>query len=159
MVTALANQIGMSRKPSIAARHAQGVSNRWIAVLLSLHQDTWTEKVSGVFLSETRKRVLAPFPGPCTWPPARKPKSCLVKQAFNLQDRRKSPGLPPGLLPAEDSQGDCEGQDAPEGEREAGAGEFDQRLAFQHDPPQGVVERGEGQGADEWLHRLGESVG
>ncbi|MFM8289625.1 MAG: helix-turn-helix domain-containing protein [Planctomycetaceae bacterium] len=36
----MANQISMSQKQSIAALHAQGVSNRQIAALLNLHRDT-----------------------------------------------------------------------------------------------------------------------
>jgi FixJ family two-component response regulator len=36
----MANQISMSQNQTIAALHAQGVSNRQIAALLNLHRDT-----------------------------------------------------------------------------------------------------------------------
>jgi hypothetical protein len=54
----MANQIGMSQKQSIAALHAQGVSNRQIAALLNLHRDTVNLHVR---LLKTENRPEAPL--------------------------------------------------------------------------------------------------
>jgi hypothetical protein len=54
----MANQISMSQKESIAALHAQGVSNRQIAALLNLHRDTVNRHVR---LLKTENRPEAPL--------------------------------------------------------------------------------------------------
>ena len=59
----MANQISMSQKQSIAALHAQGVSNRQIAALLNLHRDTVNRHVRQLKTENRPEAPLGDFSG------------------------------------------------------------------------------------------------
>src|SRR4029077_6666693 len=64
---------------------------------------------------------------------------------------------PPG--PAEETQGQAEGDDSPGGENRQGRAHVDKAGPFEQDPAQGTDELGQGKGLNERLDRIREPLG